>query len=340
VSNIEVAESQHAATTDDGWELELCCVRGDVRRRHPILVVPGYAMNSSVLEYQANGRSLVAALVEAGYEVWSVNLRGAGLSRPLTTSAGPVSLATYVDQDLPAALELVRSETAVESRAPFCIGTSLGGAIVYGHLARVGEDGLAGIVALGAPLRWDAVNPLLRTAFWSRRLARIVPMRGVRRVARFVMSPLARAGLLSAYVNRKRLDLNRTDAMSATVEDPTPELNAEIAEWMRARDLYLGTTNVTHALRKVQLPLLLVFANRDGLVPTAAARSAAAAWGGGDVEVVEVGTDEDWFAHADLFAARDALARVFMPIVRWLDARDVPPPATDEARSATSLGSS
>ncbi len=322
MTEIEVAESQYAVTTGDGWELEVTNVRGDVTARHPVLIVPGYAMNSSVLDYRSTGTSLAAALVAAGYEVWSLNLRGTERSRPLVDPPGPVSLAAYVREDLPAVLGLVRSEAAVECPVPFCVGTSLGGAIVYGHLARGGSAGIAGVAALGAPLRWNAVHPLFRAAFRSRRLARVLAMKGAGRVARFLMSPLAQAGLLGVYVNKRRLDSEHTRAMMATIEDPSPQLNAEIAEWMRARDLYLEGTNVTHAMGAIDLPLLVVLANRDGLVPPDAARSAAEAWGGRDVEVLEVGKGADWFGHADLFATGDAPVRVFAPLVRWLDAHD------------------
>ena len=319
---MDVAESRYSVTTSDGWELEVTNVRGDVQARHPVLIVPGYAMNSTVLDYRPTGTSLVAALVAARYEVWSLNLRGTRRSRALTASPGPVSLTAYIEEDLPAVLDLVRRETSVESSDPFCLGTSLGGAIVYGHLARNRGAGMAGVVTIGAPLRWDVVHPLLRTVFGSRRLARILPTKGAGRVARAVMSPLAHVGLLGAYVNRRRLDPEHAEAMAATVEDPSPELNAEIAEWMRTRDLYVSGTNVTRAMGAIDLPLLVVFANRDGLVPPPAARSAAAAWGGSDVEVLQVGQGADWFGHADLFATGDAPERVFEPIIRWLDARD------------------
>ena len=333
MSDFDVTQSSRAAETRDGWQLELNCVRGKVRRAHPVVIVPGYAMNSTVLAYRPQGTSLVAELIAAGYEVWCLNLRGSGRSRQLRSGAAPPSLAAYVREDLPAALDLVRSEATVGRVDPFCIGASLGGAVVYSHLARTRGQGIRGIVTLGAPLRWDAVPPILRTAFRSRRLARIVPMRGTGRLARLLMSSLARIGLLGAYVNRQRLDPNHTQAIEETLEDPTPELNAEIAEWMRARDLYLDGTNVTRAMCAVETPLLVVLANRDGVVPEPAVRSAAVAWGGDDVEVMQVGTDDDWFAHADLFAAIDAPQRVFAPIIRWLDDRDGgDPSASSEGR--------
>ena len=50
--------------------------------------------------------------------------------------------------------------------------------------------------------------------------------------------------------------------------------------------------------------------------------SAVTAWGGDDVESLQVGTRDDCFSHADLMASKDAPERVFAPINRWLDARD------------------
>ena len=95
-------------------------------------------------------------------------------------------------------------------------------------------------------------------------------------------------------------------------------MNRDIAVWMRDVDMILSGVNVTDALRRLQLPLYVIIPNKDGIVPPSTASAAADVWGGSDVEVLTVGDDENWFAHANLFIADDAPKLVFEPMIRWL----------------------
>ncbi|MBN2194235.1 MAG: alpha/beta fold hydrolase [Polyangiaceae bacterium] len=321
------------AATRDGWELELWrhlpAPKDDPLRPLPVLVVPGYAQTPYLFNVHPRGPSLVETLVGAGFETWTVHLRGTGQSRPRGTEAGPVSLLSYADEDLPAALRAVLEHSTTRARRTFIIGSSLGGSVTYAHLARTGQERIAGVVALGSPLRWDSPHPIVLALFASRRLAEAVPMKGVSRLASRLLPPLARAGWLRAYVNGSHADDADERLLVGAIADPSPNVNVEITEWLARCDLMLGGTDVAAELGRVTIPLLVVAANRDGLVPLAAARSAVAAWGGADVEVLEVGTHEDWFSHADLFVAPTAPTRVFVPVAHWLAGRAIlAPPAT------------
>ncbi|HOU89533.1 MAG TPA: alpha/beta fold hydrolase [Polyangiaceae bacterium] len=319
------------AVTRDGWALELFChspAGGDEpRRATPVLLVPGYAQTPYLFGVHPRGPSLLATLLAAGFETWTLYLRGTGQSRPRRDDAGPVSLVAYADEDLPAALEVVLEDREAASGRAFVIGSSLGGSVVYGYLARSGAARIAGVVALGSPLRWEPPHPILRALFASPRLAARAPMGGASRLASSTFPWLGRAGWLAPYVNPAHVDLEDARTLVGAVTDPNPTINAEIATWVARRELVLAGTDVAAALRRITIPLLVVAANRDGLVPPAAARSAAEAWGGSDREVLEVGTREDWFAHADLFVAPTAPLRVFAPVARWLAARDPGSPA-------------
>ncbi len=85
--------------------------------------------------------------------------------------------------------------------------------------------------------------------------------------------------------------------------------------------MVLAGINISEAMAEQQIPLLLVAANRDGIVPESTALSARAFWGGRDVEILRVGTPDAWYAHADIFVGREAPELVFGPVSRWLQAR-------------------
>ena len=54
----------------------------------------------------------------------------------------------------------------------------------------------------------------------------------------------------------------------------------------------------------------------------ATAMSAARAWGG-SVDVLRVGDERNWYAHANLFIANDAREVVFNPMIAWIS-RNLP----------------
>jgi len=204
------------------------------------------------------------------------------------------------------------------------VGCSLGATMVYAYLAHHTEDhGVGQVIAMGGPLRWDDPHLAVRIAFSSARLAGLLPVKGTRLLARAALPLLVRVpSLLGLYMNADRIDLSRADQLVNTVEDPVPFINRQVARWIKAGDLIVGGVNVTHALPRVVGPdVLCVLANRDGIVPPAAARSVETILGADRVHVLEVGEDDAWYAHADLFIGDSCQQDVFEPMRAWLAAR-------------------
>lgn len=318
----EVSATELYALTADGWRIQMTRSLDPSRldrSRRPVLIVPGYGMNGSIFVSHPGGTAMVSYLAAQGLEVWTLNLRGQGATAPVNGEAPPPSLRSYAEQDLRAVITTVLDRTeSVQGRLDV-LGCSLGGSITYALMALEPELPIGRFVAMASPLRWEDVPLLLRLPFRSRRLARLMPVRGTRRLAGLAMPIAKRAPfVVSLYLNAKNIDLEHAAAMiEQTVEDPHPRVNADIAKWMRAGDMVLRGVNVTDQLRRRTEPLMVVTANRDGIVPGAASRSALSAWGG-PVEALEVGDASQWYSHADLFVGREAPRRVFAPIARFL----------------------
>lgn len=309
-----------------GWALDVRRYSSPerlVRERRPVLLVPGYCMNTTPLGFHPSGPSMIEFLVERGFEVWTSNLRGQGESR---SEGGPrdVGFRVLALDDLATAIRHVRAHTETRTERVDVVGCSLGGTYVFAYLAHHPKThGIGSVVGIGAPLRWPSAHPLLRVAFASPAVARRLRVSGTRSMAGLVLPMIAARAprLLSIYMNTSIVDLSRADELVKTVEDPIPKLNSEIARWFKSGDLMVGGVNVTEALRGIDRPLLCVVANRDGIVPPAAARSALDVIGSEHKEELGVGDDETWFAHADLFISRLAQERVFTPLAEWLLAR-------------------
>ncbi len=312
--------------THDDWSLEL---RRTVSNEHfdsaraPLLIVPGYGMNNFIFGYHPRGTSMERCLAEAGFEVWSFNLRAQGGSRAMGPNAGPVTLHAYAAVDVPALVEHVLATTRTRSPTLTLVGASLGGSVAYAYLSLHPGVPVNGLVTMGSPLRWEEVHPLVKLAFASPALAGAVTVKGARAMLRRSLPALLKApALLSFYMNTATIDLQHIGEVTRTVEDPHPSINRDIAHWIKNRDLVVDGVNVTQSLGRLTLPLMVVLSNRDGIVPEATAMSAARAWGG-SVDVLRVGDERNWYAHANLFIANDAREVVFNPMIAWIS-RNLP----------------
>lgn len=320
----DLVVTEHWAPNGDGWLLHLKQTVSPSHLRpgsRPVVIVPGYGMNSFIFGFHPRGTSMERYFAEAGLEVWSANLRRQGHSKPASARPGEPSLRAYAQKDLPAVIDTVLGASRTGADTVDLIGCSLGGSLVYAHLALLPDTRVGSVVSMGAPLRWTEVHPILKVAFASPWLVGRIPLAGTQRMARAALPLLARTPVLSIYMNTKNVDLSQAGELTRTVDDPHPRVNQDIALWIRARDMVLGGRNVTEALTGERRPLLVVVSNRDGIVPESSATAARDAWGGDDVDVLRVGDDRVWYAHADLFVGDEAPETVFRPITEWLCAR-------------------
>ena len=317
---------EHRVKNGDGWTLSLFQTWGDglVAGRRPILIVPGYGMNSFIFSYHPRGASLESYLVDAGFEVWRADLRAQGGSSP--DDGGDVErfgLAELAVTDLGAALAAVLARTRTGADRVDVIGASLGGTIMFAHAVLVPDHRMGSLVAMGSPVRWVKVHPVLRFAFASPMLAGLVRFRGTRKLAERALPLLARLTpwVLSVYMNPGVTDISAAREMVRTVEDPVRRINRQIAHWVSDKDLILRGINVCHGLAKVDRPLLCVIASGDGIVPRETATWPLGQVASRDKQLLEVGDAETRIAHADMFVSNESQRRVFEPIAEWLRAR-------------------
>ncbi len=308
--------------TAHGPTLALRRTRPDVAApgASPVLIVPGYGMNSFVFGFHPTGRSLEASLAARGLETWSVDLRGQGAS-----TEGPTpdpSLGDLAVDDLGAAIAHVRRETSTQTShgKVDLIGCSLGAAIAFTHLALVEGAPVGTLVSMGGLVTWRRVHPLLKLAFASPWLAGRVRLGGTRLAARLALPTLAKVapGLLSIYINPRSTSLARASEMVETVEDPVPSLNREIAEWVGRRELVVRGVNVSRKLREMTHPVMCVLGRQDGVVPEETSRAIYEEVGSTRRELLALGTEEWPIGHADLFLAEHAEERIFTPIAEFL----------------------
>ncbi len=311
-----------------GWHLAVTQTFDPERlvpTRPPILIVPGYGMNSFIFSFHPNGLSLEGHLLAAGFEVWRADLREQGDSVRVggTPEYGLEDLAMV---DLDAVLKAVVERTRTTASEVDVIGASLGGSLMFTHAVLNPGHKMRALIAMGSPVRWIKVHPMVRVAFASPGLAGLVRVRGTRRLAELAMPLLVKHSpwLVSIYMNPELTDTSAIREMVRTVEDPNRYVNREIARWIKRRDLVIRGVNIPDGLRALRSPFLCVLAHGDGVVPRDTAAFAYHQIGSRDKKLLVVGDELMAHAHADLFVSNEAHARVFQPISDWLEAHAPP----------------
>ena len=316
--------TRHFVDNGAGHDLAIRRIASEGSRGRPVILVPGYGMNSFIFGFHPKERSLEATLAASGLVVYSAELRGQGQSVARAGGQGPAEygMAELGIDDVSRIVEFVRERE--RAKEVDLVGCSLGTALAFAYMAHTPDAPVGSFVSFGGLVRWVEVPTLLRVAFASPALIGKLRFRRSRQLAKIAFPVIAKRlpGLLSIYVNGRSSDLSRADEIVQTVEDPIPRVNEEIAEWIHRRDLVLRGVNVSRAIERMHHPLLCVVAKEDGIVPEKTALDVFHRMAGSDKEILSIGGDPDKpIAHADLFLSEGAEARIFEPIARFLAAR-------------------
>lgn len=329
----EVQPRMHWARTRDGWNLAL--YRYLPARGHRTPVVLCHGMSSNRWDMDGPGRlSLARYLLRRHYDVWVVELRGAGRStRPSLWSGKRYdwTFEDYVTHDAPAILRKVLRETG--SERVHWVGHSMGGMIAYAMLMTPMHNKIASAVTLGSPTMSDVGHPLLDFGLPYRGLLRLAP-------SRVPVGTLARLGaplapLISRWFGSSIKELgwhegNADDAllrqlMLTAVDDIPASLLREFARWYDTRamsDRY-AMFDFTDHLERVTTPILIVAGSRDGLTPPRDLKHVFNRIGSKDKSFRIVGKEQGFsrdYSHVDLILGLHAPDDVYPLVHSWLEA--------------------
>jgi pimeloyl-ACP methyl ester carboxylesterase len=297
-----------AATTRDGWTLSLGRRRPrGAARRPPVLLVHGIAMNRQAFDFGVERYSVAAYLASAGFDCFTLDLRGHGRSR-----RGPSrrwDLDTYLREDIPAALDVIRRATG-EERVLF-VGHSQGAMLGMATCA-LHPERVAALVSLAGPAHFPA-QPRLATLVKLRRLGAGRVLRELARLAA-PFSGFWHPSLLELAINVRNMErpIYRRFLANA-MEDLQPGVLEQFAAFVREDSFRSvdGAVDYRSLLPACRQPALFVSAERDGLAPPQVVRASYDAWGGPK----RLWTAERDFGHTDLLLGRGAPETVF-PVVR------------------------
>lgn len=327
----------HWARTPDGWELPLgrYLPRGERVAREPVILCHGMGANRFNLDLNER-YSLARYLAQRGFETWVVELRGCGITRrPANGRQYAHCFDDEVAQDVPALIGMVKEVSG--SERVLWVGHSKGGMVMYAWCGLAPRTDIAGVVAIGSPMR---VAPLIHPALLGT-------------LTRFENIPLLEAVYLSSPV-RALAPLGSTGILRlrymAMSENMEPEITGfamanlignvsrktlrQFSRWRTTGRFtnWDGTVDYGEGLATSPVPFLLIAGGADILVPAVsveAARDAMITARGLDrVEYVLASKTSGWscdYGHGDLVLGRKAPEEIFPRVETWLRERATRP---------------
>jgi len=301
----------------DGWRLAVgrCRPRGPPRSL-PVLLVHGVAMNRQAFEFGLGRYALAAHLAAAGFDCYSLDLRGHGASRRRARAPRRWNLDTYLTQDVPAALDLIRERTGA-ARVLY-VGHSQG-ALLGLATAALRPDRIAAVVALAVPAHFDVQGELRELLRWRH------PLRGV--LSRTVMRMIAPfSGYWHPSPAELALNLRNVERpvyrrlLANAIEKVPPGVVEQFEVFIREDSFRSmdGRVDYRAALEGCRQPALFVAAEKDGLAPPSVVEAAFRRWGGPK----EYKVFEHEYGHTDLLLGRRA-PEVVYPVIRQFLERQV-----------------
>ncbi len=313
--------------TPPGTPLAMIRKRLAGRKEHlaPIVLIHGYGQNRYA--WHLPSRSFFNYLAKAGFDVFNLELRGHGRSRHLGAHP-PRAVTTFVDEDVPAAIEEVRRLSG--DRPVYLMGHSLGGLVAYASAAVLKEK-IAGVITLGSPYQFTRGS--LALSLFSAALVAVdsrvhlghgafelKPLSEAMRMLRgFVESPIFPSPI-RGYHPRSLEPLVLSQHMSLAMDTGSVSvlrnMASSAAEARRGGHCLGELTGYAEEFESLDLPLLVVAGKNDDLAPPASVEPAYLRSSSSDktYRVFPRG-------HIDLLCGRDCPQTVWPLVVSWIMTR-------------------
>jgi len=315
------ADEVHMVLTPDLWRIRLCRYRAETGPREPILFCHGFMANQFNFALPA-GDAIVNYLARAGYDCWTIDLRGAASSvPPFGRNRGEPSIDDHLLYDIPAAIKYIQGVTGF-SKVHY-IGHSMGGMLLYAYDAIYGDAGIADAVTFGSPIGFKGytiVNP--RPLLMLRKASGSLFRFGQRILVQVLLALRPRLHMIP--VNWKNMD-PRLDGLALfnMVEIPPIPVSEQMlqAALTRAWHVKSGEVDVFGHLPGLRVPLFAVFGSADPFVSVDSCNEFFQKLDNPDKRLLVLSRKNghcDDYNHVDLVMGRECAKEVFPQVEEWL----------------------
>lgn len=333
-------KTSHHCYTKDRWRLHLVRTQQlDLvgTRNYPLLLVPGLGSSGAYSFDLSPAVSLADYLASKGWDVWTAELRGNGLSdKPamFTRRSRWWTIDDYVNKDIPALIRYVLKRT----RSPYIhiLGHSMGGMIITKTLGRNDQVAAkvrsATIVGSGCFLQgswWQNAESFI----WASNLMYTVPAgAGLRLYSRVAFTNISIPALDTLYFWPSNTDpeLART-LLAKNFSNISPGVLQQFKTAFRETGLTTFDGCEAYAepsqLSAVRTPVMIIVGDSDHMCPADGAHRTFQLFGSPDKKFVLLGPENGQrhhYGHFDILMGNHVEQEVFPTLHEWLAKHDGP----------------
>lgn len=311
------------ATTKDGWKLALSrYLPKGKRKKTPIICCHGLAGNHFGFDF-TDSASVTKALTEEGYDVFLLDLRGAGWSekpRRLSPFRYDWRFEDHVYFDAPAAINKVLEITGAQK--VHWIGHSMGGMIAYALSQTDIADKIASFTAIDSPATFDQYKKIASL----QGILRIFPVLHVRFIS-LLGTPffMGKEGFFNKVSGAIDIEPGMGPYFIVNFNENVPmTLIQQFADWIRNNQVSGSDgKNYIEGLEKIDKPFLFTSGDEDFTAVPASVRFAYDKCGSKDKKLLTFGKASGSvgpYGHLTPLIGKNAAKEVYPLLVSWLNA--------------------
>jgi len=350
--------------TSDGIQLRIkrYCKNGEEKNTFPVILCHGVLANKHSLDFGEEGSDLwkkysLAAFLydksndEINFDIWVPELRGRrSLSESGECEKPPVPkkynwcIDDYIEKDIPAIIEYVKTKYKDYSTRIFWIGMSMGGMLGYAYGEKgEGFQNLAGVVTIASPVAFEYSKSFLfekGSRFFPRKMSFMFNLKEL--LERF---PKAKEEFIENGANpdnvkpevvEKYIELGFDNYLSSKIINQFALFyrHKDFCHYPRCPWMYdlfgkipllrkcFSPPSYKKNLHKFKTPLLAIAGGADREAPPAEVKYAISHVGSKDVTYAEFSEDSPFthidYAHLDFHLGNRANEEVYPLIYDWL----------------------
>lgn len=315
--------------TRDGWRLAL--YRYPARHRSsrfgPVVLFHGLGANRFNMDAPVPQISLAQYLAARGHDVWVVELRGAGRSRPPgwpLTRRRTFDFDDYVQKDIPAILRRVLDDSGYPQVN--WVGHSMGGMLAYASMLQYDQRVFRRVTTIGSPVFTSVRHPVVDLVVRAQGLLSVLdwlPAAPLSMAA--TVAPrwtLTKVGWVAG--NPENLEPAHMRRMASRTLTPLPSaLLTQFAGWYTGGFAQTdGLYDYWELLDRIEAPIQIIAGPKDQLCPQDELEAIFEGVGSRHKELL-IASEERGFScdygHIDLVLGKLAREEIYPHIADWIE---------------------